>query len=115
MATEQLVLPAFYTPCLVLLSVLISILGASSAFDLIERLRDVRGRARLAWLAGGATADAIGIWSMHYTGMMAFNLPMPVLYDLPMVLLSLLVGITGSAPAVAGLGRSKIGWGSVIR
>src|ERR1700692_1077985 len=106
MATEQLVLPAFYNPGLVLLSVLISLLGAYAAFDLVEGLRDARGRARLAWLAGGATADAIGIWSMHYTGMMAFDLPIPVLYDLPMVLLSLLVGITGSAPALAGFGRS---------
>jgi PAS domain S-box-containing protein len=114
MATEQLVLPVFYNPGLVLLSVLISILGAYAAFDLIERLRDARGRARLAWLAGGATADAIGIWSMHYTGMMAFNLPMPVLYDVPMVLVSLLVGITGSAAALAVLGRSKIGWGRVM-
>jgi NO-binding membrane sensor protein with MHYT domain len=69
MATEQLVLPVFYNPGLVSLSVLISILGAYAAFDLIERLRDARGRARLAWLAGGATADAIGIWSMHYTGL----------------------------------------------
>src|ERR1700730_11612783 len=114
MATEQLVLPVFYNPGLVLLSVLISILGAYAAFELIERLRDARGRVRLAWLAGGATADAIGIWSMHYTGMMAFDLPIPVLYDLPMVLLSLLVGITGSAAALAVLGRSKIGWGRVI-
>src|ERR1700719_4481272 len=114
MATEQLVLPAFYNPGLVLLSVLISILGAYAAFDLIERLRDARGRARLAWLAGGATGDAIRIWSMHYTGMMAFDLPIPVLYDLPMVLLSLLVGITGSAAALAVLGRSKIGWERVI-
>src|ERR1700686_2492402 len=100
MATEQLVLPVLYNPGLVLLSVLISILGAYAAFDLIERLRDAHGRARLAWLAGGATADAIGIWSMHYTGMMAFNLPMPVLYDLPMVLVSLLVGLRAWAGAV---------------
>src|SRR3984893_2590125 len=114
MATEQLVLPVFYNPGLVLLSVLISILGAYAAFELIERLRDARGRVRLAWLAGGATADAIGIWSMHYTGMMAFDLPIPVLYDLPMVLFSVLVGIAGSAPALAVLGRSKIGWGRVI-
>ena len=69
MATEQLVLPVFYNPGLVSLSVLISILGAYAAFDLIERLRDARDRARLTWLAGGATADAIGIWSMHYTGL----------------------------------------------
>jgi NO-binding membrane sensor protein with MHYT domain len=114
MATEQLVLPGFHDPRLVALSVFISILGAYAARDLIERLRDARGRARLAWLVGGATADGIGIWSMHYTGMMAFVLPIPVLYDLPMVLVSLLVGISGSAAALAVLSHDKIGWERAI-
>jgi len=40
MAAEQLVLPGFHDPRLVVLSVLISILGAYAARDLIERLRD---------------------------------------------------------------------------
>ena len=114
MAAEQLVLLGFHDPRLVVLSVLISILGAYAARDLIERLRDARGRDRLAWLVGGATADAIGTWSMHYTGMMAFSLPIPVLYNLPTVLLSLLVGIMGSAAALAVLSRNKIGWGRAI-
>jgi PAS domain S-box-containing protein len=114
MAAEQLVLPGFHDPRLVVLSVLISILGAYAARDLIERLRDARGRTRLAWLVGGATADAIGIWSMHYTGMMALVLPIPVLYDLPMVSVSLLVGILGSAAALAVLSHDKIGWGRAI-
>jgi signal transduction histidine kinase len=46
MAAEQLVLPGFHDPRLVVLSVLISILGAYAARDLIEGLRDARGRAR---------------------------------------------------------------------
>jgi two-component system sensor histidine kinase/response regulator len=59
---------------------------------------------------GGATAHGIGTWSMHYTGMLAFRLPVPVQYDWPTVLLSLLVSIPGSAAALVVLSRRTIGW-----
>jgi len=95
---------------LVALSVLISILAAYAARDLSERVRDARGGARLAWLVGGATACGIGIWSMHYTGMLAFQLPVPVQYDWPTVLLSLLVGIMGCAAALSVMSRGRLGW-----
>ena len=36
-----------------------------------------------------------GIWSMHYVGMLAFRLPVPVLYDVPIVLVSLFAGYSG--------------------
>jgi NO-binding membrane sensor protein with MHYT domain len=70
-------------------NLVISIQGAYAARDLSERIRDACRRAWLGWLAGGATAHGIGTWSMHYTGMLAFSLPLPILYDWPMVLLSL--------------------------
>ena len=98
-----------YDPFLVALSVLISILGAYTALDLFERVRDARGRAWLAWLAGGATADGIATWAMHYTGMLSFSLPVPVKYDWLTVLLSLLVSIIGSAAALFVVSHSKIG------
>ena len=47
---------------------------------------------------------------MHFTGMMAFRLPIPVQYDWPTVLYSLLVGILGSAAALFVVGSDKIGW-----
>jgi hypothetical protein len=93
---------------LVALSVLVSILAAYAACDLSERLHDARGRAWLAWLVGGATAHGIGTWSMHYTGMLAFRLPVPVQYDWPTVLLSLLVSILGSAAALVVVSRRTI-------
>ncbi|HKI33675.1 MAG TPA: MHYT domain-containing protein [Gemmataceae bacterium] len=100
---------------LVALSVLISILAAYAARDLSERVRDARGRGWLAlWLAGGATADGIGIWSMNYTGRLALRLPVPLLFDWPTVLLSLLVGILGSAGALLVLSRGQIGWPRVL-
>ncbi len=109
MATEDLVMVASYDYRLVALSVVISILGAYAARALSERVRDTRGRVWLAWLVGGAIADGICTWSMHYTGMLAFTLPVPVQYNWPTVLISLLVGIVGSAAALSVLSRNEIG------
>lgn len=86
-ATKSMV--GSYSYHLVTLSVLIAILASYAALDLAARITAASGRVRLAWLAGGATAMGVGIWSMHYIGMLAFSLPVPVFYDWPTVLLSL--------------------------
>jgi len=82
-------LTGYYDPWLVALSVVIAVLAAGAALDLAGRVTATRAQARAAWLAGGALAMGLGIWSMHYTGMQAFELPVPVLYHVPTVLLSL--------------------------
>ncbi len=99
---------------LVILSVLISMLAASAALALAGRVAAARGKASLIWLMGGATASGIGTWSMHFTGMRAFSLPMPVLYDWPTVLLSLLPGVFGSAVALVVMSRWRTGWLRVL-
>jgi PAS domain S-box-containing protein len=101
---------ASHNPRLVALSVFISILAAYAARDLSERVRDARGWAWLAWLVGGATACGIGTWSMHFTGMLAYRLPVPMEYDWPTALLSLLMGIIGAAAALSLMSRSQVGW-----
>jgi len=85
---------------LVSLSVLVAICAAYAALDLAGRITAATGRVRLIWLAGGATAMGLGIWSMHYIGMLAFSLPVPVLYDWPTVLLSLMAAVFASAVAL---------------
>jgi len=110
----DIILSASFDYRLVALSVFISILAAYAARDLAERLSDARGRIWLAWLVGGAMAHGIGIWSMHYTGMMAFSLPIPIKYDWPTVLLSLLVGMVGSGAALYVGGGRNIGWPRVL-
>ena len=52
---------------------------------------------------------SIGIWSMHYVGMLAFTLPVPVEYDWPMVLLSLAAGNLSAALALLVVSRQKMG------
>src|SRR2546423_9624298 len=84
---------------LVALSVVIAILASGAALDLANRVTAARGRARALWLAGWAFAMGSGISSMLYAGMLAFRLPLPVLYDVPTVLAALLAA--GLAAALA--------------
>jgi methyl-accepting chemotaxis protein PixJ len=105
MTSPDLVLAGSYDDRLVALSVVIAVLASYTALDLAGRVTAAHGRARLTWLAGGATAMGIGIWSMHYVGMLAFTLPVPVEYDWPMVLLSLEAGILSAALALFVVSR----------
>jgi PAS domain S-box-containing protein len=103
------VIAGSYDYRLVALSVLIAMLASYAALDLASRVTAAHGRSRLAWLSVGATAMGIGIWSMHYIGMLAFSLPVPVFYDWPTVLLSLLAAIFASAIALLIVSREKMG------
>jgi two-component system, sensor histidine kinase and response regulator len=94
---------------LVALSVLIATLASYAALDLSSRVAAARGRFQFAWLFGGAAAMGTGIWSMHYIGMLAFSLPIPVLYDWPTVLLSLLAAVFASAISLFVVSRQRMG------
>ena len=99
----------FYDYRLVALSIFIAISASYMALDLGGRVTAAHGWIRSAWLAGGATALGLGIWSMHFTGMLAFKLPVPVFYDWPTVLLSLLAAILASAIALFVVSRKTMG------
>src|SRR5271169_4342452 len=99
------VLANSYDHRLVALSVFIAILASYAALDLAGRVTSARGTARLLWLSGGAFAMGIGIWSMHYIGMLALQLPVQVEYDWPTVVLSLLAAVLASAVALFVVSR----------
>jgi PAS domain S-box-containing protein len=108
-----------YNYALVALSVLIAIFASYAALDLAGRVTAAAGRTRAVWLLGGAGAMGTGIWSMHYIGMLAFILPIPVAYHWPTVLLSLFAAILASVVALGVVSRQKMGWfralaGSVV-
>ncbi len=89
-----------YNLGLVALSIAIAVCASYAALDLAGRTTSSRGRSRTLWLIGGAFAMGQGIWAMHYIGMLAFSLPIPIFYNIPTVLLSLLVAIASSAVAL---------------
>jgi two-component system, sensor histidine kinase and response regulator len=94
---------------LVALSVLISTLASYAALDLGGRVTASRGALRSIWLLGGAAAMGMGIWSMHYIGMLAYSLPVPIFYHWPTVLLSLLAAVLASAVALFIVSRNEMG------
>ena len=100
---------ASYDYRLVILSVLIAVLASYTSLDLAGRVTASRHWARFAWLTAGAASLGIGIWSMHYVGMMAFSLPIPILYNWPTVLLSLLAGVCASAAGLFVVSRQTMG------
>jgi len=100
-------------------SILIAIAASYAALDLAGRVTAARGRARAAWLAGGAIAMGIGIWEMHFKGVLAFQLPLPVVYHWPTVLAAFAVSVLASALALymvsrQTLGRLEVCFGSLI-
>ena len=108
MPQDSLPLIGAYQPGLVALSVVVAVLASYAALDLAGRVTAARGQARLAWLAGGAVSMGVGIWSMHYTGMLAFRLPVPVRYDVGVVLLSLVAAVLASAVALFVVSRKRM-------
>src|SRR5712671_6721605 len=94
---------------LVALSVVIAILASYAALDLGGRVTASRGFIRSIWLMGGAAAMGMGIWSMHYIGMLAYDLPVAVFYNWPLVLWSLLAAVLASAVALFVVSRDEMG------
>src|ERR1700745_896035 len=88
---------------------LIAIFASYAALDLAARVTAAGGWTRVFWLLGGAGAMGIGIWSMHYIGMLAFILPIPVTSQCPTVLLSLFAAVLASVIALYVVSRQKMG------
>src|SRR5712691_4942385 len=107
MASAHLICSHNYA--LVALSVLIAMFASYAALDLAGRVTAAGGWIRAVWLLGGAGAMGTGIWSMHYIGMLACILPVPVAYHWPTVLLSLFAAILASAIALYVVSRQKMG------
>lgn len=90
-----------YNLLFVVLSVLISILASFTALSMASRVASARSRHRAGlWLAGGGIAMGAGIWSMHFLGMLAFQLPIPLGYELWLTLQSLLAAVASSLLAL---------------
>lgn len=96
----NLALETHYSASLVLLSYLIASTAAFTALNMADRLSESSGRARQVWLWVGASAMGVGIWAMHFIGMLAFQLPVEVKYNLVITVASVIPGVLASAVAI---------------
>lgn len=103
-----------YDPTFVVLSFVIATMASYAALDLAGRVTASSGPARAGWLAGGAAVMGLGVWSMHFVGMLAFSLPNPISYQLPLMLLSVVVAIAASLLALAVVSRPALGGATLL-
>jgi signal transduction histidine kinase/CheY-like chemotaxis protein len=89
-----------YQPLLVVVSILVGILASYTTLSLAMRVRQAQRRARYVWVAGGAMAMGSGIWAMHFVGMQAFRLPLPIGYDTTTTFVSWLLPVVASGLAL---------------
>jgi two-component system sensor histidine kinase/response regulator len=113
-------LPAFigsYDPLWVTVSVLIAIAASFFAFEMSSRFA-LSGRRRI-WLPFGAIVLGLGVWSMHFIGMLAFRLDCTTSYAPWMTAASMIPGIIAAGVALVidsrlGLGRGRLLMASLI-
>lgn len=96
---------------LVAASVFIAVFASYTTFNVA--LRIVAAPRPAAWIAGGAIALGLGIWSMHFVGMLAMRMPVPVRYDLSATALSLIPSVLGSALALLIVRRGIRDWAEI--
>jgi PAS domain S-box-containing protein len=94
---------------LVVLSVVLAIFGSYAALDFAGRMRSSVGRSRKLWFAGGAALMGLAIWSMHFVGMLALDLHIPVSYDMTLSGLSLLAAVVGAGIAFTLINQQTLG------
>ncbi|OPB03117.1 putative bifunctional diguanylate cyclase/phosphodiesterase [Pseudomonas synxantha] len=89
-----------YSTSLVVISLCVAVLASYTALDLAGRVATTKGRAVYLWITGGAAAMGVGIWSMHFIGMLALRLPFALGFDLGITALSLLIAVLSSGFAL---------------
>ncbi|SET25735.1 putative bifunctional diguanylate cyclase/phosphodiesterase [Kosakonia radicincitans] len=85
-----------YDYILVVVSFIVAILASYTALNMAGRVTSSSGTASWVWLSGGGVAMGIGIWAMHFIGMLAMNISMSMLYDPFLTALSMVIAIGSS-------------------
>lgn len=102
-------MPTSWDYRLVILSITIAIIGSYVSLDFAGRMNSAKGLARKLWFSGGALLMGLAIWSMHFIGMLALRMEMPVFYDEGLSALSMLAAAVGSGIAFGMMLRPTVG------
>lgn len=87
-------MPITWDALLVATSVIVAIIGSFTAMLHANNMRYSQERTSWAWMAIGGVTLGLAIWSMHFIGMLAFHVAIPISFDQNLTLLS-------AVPAIA--------------
>ncbi|GEM_PF-3783420 len=93
---------------LVALSLGVAFIASLTALDMAGRLRATKGLASKLWLGGGAFSMGVGIWAMHFVGMLAMDMSSAVAYNIPLTVISFAAAVLSSALALTVVKTGKL-------
>lgn len=89
-----------YDSFTVIVSILVAMLASFTALDMAGRVASSTGKVALVWLFGGGFAMGVGIWAMHFIGMLSMSLDMVMSYDPTLTVTSMVVAVLASVFAL---------------
>jgi diguanylate cyclase (GGDEF)-like protein len=107
MSMPDVTISTHFVPGLVALSVFVAALAGYIALDLVQRSTTAPAHARRILIGAGGVTMGLGIWSMHFIGMLSLQMSMPASYDPVLVALSMLAAILGSGVALGLVARAR--------
>lgn len=102
------VIPLSYDPALIFLSIVVVFISAFIALNISGMLFSTSGKARMKWILLGAFVMGLGIWSMHFIGMLASHLSVEVAYNTPLVIISIVPALFASGIAFAIISKPQV-------
>ncbi len=99
---------------LVIIAFVIAVIASYAVLDLASRVASSEGWNRTRWLIAGAAVMGTGIWSMHFTAMLAFKPPVETYYNIPVVIISWLIAMIPSGLALHTSSQENVTWPSLI-
>ncbi|WP_338493418.1 EAL domain-containing protein [Erwinia aphidicola] len=99
-----------YDQLLVIVSFIVAFLASYTALDMAGRVATSTGKVALVWLFGGGFAMGVGIWSMHFIGMLAMSLPMVMSYSASLTVLSMVIAVAASIFALWIVCYGELPW-----
>jgi diguanylate cyclase len=101
-------MPKSYNYYLVALSLLVAVFVSNSALALFCRLtRQSSPPQQRLWILGGGLVMGCGIWATHFVGMLALSMPIRLMYDLTITVVSFVLAIVASVLALIVAARPR--------
>ena len=101
-------MPSSYNLFLVAVSLAMAMFASYVSFDMARRVRTSQRDIGLAWWAAGSLVMGTGIWSMHFVGMQALELPIPIGYSQGLTFASWLAAMAASGIALELASRKRL-------
>lgn len=98
---------------LVLLAAAICYLSSLTAVELFRRARSTDENPT-RWILMGGVAGGCGTWATHFIAMLAYTPHIPLGYDIPLTLLSMVVAVVMTSLALAVAVEDAIRWRAIL-